>query len=534
MNTAARVLAALLVVWFVASLLQKDAPSARARAAALGAESLARDFDLLLTDEDSSRAEVTGPLWVRRSEDRVVPMGASFALSVIGAPLALLLDRQLLEAALCVLEMALLVLALLWVERRLSDASRPTAHWLAALLFGSSAWLFAGAGGDLLLFAAALVAGAHCLPKHEDTAEDVYDDAEEVSWAEALPIGLPLGVVLFEQSVHAALLVPLAFAVPVLWRARVAGVLAGTLLALTGLWFAASGAPPWSGEVAWLGELEQVAGSEPAELGRDVTARWQGASGFGTWLQVLLHFVAGAHVGLLVGALPLFCLLMWSWGRDRAVRGIGLWFALAVSILLATRPFDVAGGPDSVGNRLLLPAIAFLGVLAAHRASLRASLLVVVVAQLLQWPVSVERWTSVSASLSARQVLPLETTQSLVGAGEGVLLPGGLWVRPWQEGALRLRGGVWNEVSIARLAPLQDVVLELGRGAPSQVSVRGAATEELMFRPDDSIEIQLVFDARNRRHSTWWSDDPVTWYRLRIRPEADGTWGFSMRPGRLR
>lgn len=536
MTAAGRGLAALLLLWLVGALFQSDAPNARARAAALGAESLAHDFDLRLEQEDAARAEISGPLWVRRDADRVVPMGASFVLSLLGVPLAFVLDRATLESALSILELVLLGLALLWAERRLAKHAGAAAFWLAALVFGSSVWLYTGAGGDLLLFAAALIAGAHCLPSGDDSVEEMYEEEQPAPWRSALLVGVPLGVVLFEQPVHAALLVPLALVVPAAWRLRLAGCLAATLLALAALWLATSGAPPWSGDVAWLSELEQI-GADPAELGRDVESRWRGALGGATLLQVTLHFLTGSRVGLVVGALPLFCLLLWSSGRERAVRGAGLWMLLALAILLFVRPFDVAGGPDSVGNRLLLPDVAFLGVLGIRKSSVTASVGVILLAQVLQWPVHQERWPWLEAlpsAVSARQVLPLETTQSLVGAGEGVLLPGGLWVRPWQEEALRLRGGVWNDVSVARLAPLEDVVLELGRGAPSQVSVRGAEAEELMFRPDDSVQIQLRFDASGRRHSTWWSDDPVTWYRLRIRPEAEGVWGFSLRPGRLR
>ena len=563
---------ALLAGWLVAPwLAPSPSESVRARGTILASSSIARDGDLVLRAEDEQRAgeRGVGPLLVRVSESgAVVPLGSSFLLGLAGAPFALVASGDTLDALLRALEVLLAALASIFASRalwhRLGDAAP---LWVAALLFGSSAWLFGwSAAGDVTQFALALALGASLVgvsaaPQAAQIYQGSFEGDQEplerggvrvVGSRRFLAAGALAGALAFEEWILAMLLVPVLAAVGRRDRVAVVVGAGATLLLLCAVWVVLAGSAPWNGETRWLAESETVPREATSvtggDLGRSVAERRGGPTlDPPTLAHASLQTVVGARSGLLVGALPLLAVLLLGAGRDRPSV---LWrwsvgaFLFSIAALLLLRPYDTAGGPDIVGNRLLLPAVGLLGVVLVRRSGAGLALGVLLAGQIAQWPAQAER-LDLGQRLpdvpSLRQVLPLETTQSLLGSGEGVMMPGSLWVRPWDETALRLRGGRWNQVSVGRAQPLDAVVLELSRGAPAEVEVRGAAVAELMLRPDDSVHVQLELGSPERRHETWWSDGEVSWYDLSIRlPESGekdadpGSWGFSLRPGRMR
>jgi len=560
-------LAVLLLVWAFGSLLIATPESTpRGQSAVLAASSLGHDLDLKLRTEDGLRnpGGLAGPLWVRRTPaGEVVPLGPSFLLTLLAAPFSLVVSNTAMPWVLRVLEIVFVLTAAWFCGRRLG-AHFGTAGplWVAALLFGSTAWLSVGRGGDLVPFGLALLVGAALLPTQDRGSADVYEgewDGEQEPLdvrptggpqvVGAILLGVALAFLALEDWTAALLLLPV-FAMlrksksgaPLRTVAAACGV---TCLMAMGLWTLLAGAAPWNGSTAWLSEVETVPSIAKGELaidleslGRDVDARQAGSADLGTLRHAAFQFLLGGRAGLLVSCFPLLVLLLVA-SRPRTSQPSLRWpvlsFLICVGLLIAFRTFDLSGGPGGPGNRWLLPFVAFLGVFGASRISVPWAALTLLLGQVVQFPAQTA-WLGIKNPIqtSAQSVLPLETTQSFLGAGEGVMLPGGLWVRPWDEGALRLRGNAWNVVSIARAEPLSEVVVELSRGAPGQIEVQGGEVQELMFRPDDSVQLQVLLEPAAARHASWWSPEPVYWYRLSIRPASVGAWGFTVRPGRMR
>ncbi len=553
-------LAVALAVWMVLSLLWGGAQGERprARAGVVAAQSVARDLDLRLTEADRERAgELVGPLWARRTSDGLVPVPASQLLPLLTAPLAWILPEPALAVAIRALELLLLAAAALLAAEALRRRGDPGALWTAAVVFGSATWLVGGTGSGDGLRAALALAAAACLlcEKEPEGPQEIYggpaldpDDDAGVPRPTRAPrtiwlAAACLGLVAADDIAAAVLLLPALCWVSGTWSQKAKFLAAAALpfVLVVGSTTLLAGSAPWSGTVTWLAAEEPVPvgrGFDLSDVGRDIDSRSGHTIDLATGWSATVDLVAGGRHGLVVGALPLLVALLAGRGGPRfGVTSARLAMLMASAAWMVWRPFDLAGAPVLVGHRTVLPLLGFLAILLVPRPAARWSVACLVVGLCLLVPAP---WLYFGQAMpgalpTARDLLPLETTQSLAGASEGVMLPTGVWVRAWGEDGLRLRGGgVTNRISLARPRDIDALVLELSRGAPAQVDVRGAEVGELMLRPDDTVALQLELGEPARRHRVWWGDEAVSWYELRVRIDAPGSWGFSVRPGRLR
>jgi hypothetical protein len=439
----------------------------------------------------------------------------------------------------------LLAVAAIAAARALSRRLGPAAPlWVAAWVFASVVFAYVfWVHSDLFLMC--LVALALSLA-WGGTGADARPEAPRrrflLRWAGA---GVLLALVVMSRPPYAALLLPLALAVPRERRrqglAALLGGLAAAVLLITladvavrGTWSSYTGErqafysftgfpgvdlPPGG----WAARTRRVSGSwvERQTLGNGFQARQT------AWNA--LYFLLGRHVGVAVYFLPL--LLGVAAFRPGEGRGALLAAAaLAAAVFLLIRPFNFWGGGGSIANRYFLPLYPALWFLAARpprgpRSS--AAWLAPVAAAALAAPFLWPLWTEPRAfplaadgsyrwvSATARRLLPYETTQShLKPSGRDDFLHNRLWVKPLTPAVaaemdgrvMRLAPGQEAEVLFGYERPLAAVRLRFPPPGPRRVTLDGE-TRATSPRPAGGAVVRLALPRPRAHHRMWWNDD---------------------------
>ena len=471
----------------------------------LAAASLAHDGDLAFTPADAARFRAAfgvepSDVW-RDADGRLAAPALPALAAAAGARISAARGPFLVQALLVALAAAALVAAL----RPRLGAQAPL--WVALLLFGSVAFR-AGLrlAPETLGFAGVAVAyalvwgrraGAAAAPT-EMFEGDLPSRPRLLRW---LGAGLGLGCAASLAPAYLALALPPLGALPRARRAFAAGLLAlGTILPIA-LAAGVEGAP-------W----------DPLEPRLDARLiAWNG-----------LDFMAGRHVGLLVGFLPV-ALAFVAPALDLGRRWIPAAAGGAALFLLFTAPFDWAGAAPGWGNAAFLPIYAALVARLGGPAPPARALLVAALAA----PFLLAVWLSPIAGVPAvggaplrqalervRSVLPFETAlRSLPGSVE--LRRGDVAMRSVgpeifaDAGGERMRlAGRRGRVLIASTRPLSSVRLEFGAAAPSSLRVGGGEVGNTTFRPSGEIAFDVTLGRPLRRHPLWWSAAPAAIYRL--------------------
>lgn len=344
---------------------------------------------------------------------------------------------------------------------------------------------------------------------------------------------------------------------PPLWLGAALGAL---LLVLVqwwnggGLYFAAASSftfTPATGYPAvdfapadWAKEVQQLA-----------ALHWDGAPRFSWGFEPrlaawnLVYFLAGAQLGVLPYLLPLALLLALARPRPLLLAA-----AATMVLLLVIHPFNFWDGPGPLGNRALLPlygaAILFLPALRSRLAGLAggravlagiAPLLLAAPFLFLLWRMPAE-WPYAKASYlhqttAARALLPHEASQRWLPGGAIEELDA-VWIaaldaHSWVEkrhGRLGIEGQ-HAAFLVSSSQPLSALLLELGEGAPNELTVRGGRLGDRILRADGGIAFRVEPELW-RHHALWFSPLPMYIYRLELElpPGREGETLFRMVP----
>lgn len=219
----------------------------------------------------------------------------------------------------------------------------------------------------------------------------------------------------------------------------------------------------------------------------------------------LLYFLLGRNLGVLSYFLPLVALLAcWRGGRDRLP--LLLSAVAAILVLVASRPFNFAGAPATIGDRLFVPIYAslwFLPSVPFRRIWSVAAFFAAGVFLYPLWlaPVSSvvpvrDHWTY--PSYLAERFLPFEETQSTIPSPSARL--GAVTFRVVQGSILRTSSPLViktledGRAELVLEAPrrLGDLYVESSSTPPETLRVRGARLSETMFRSDGRVVFHLA------------------------------------------
>lgn len=271
----------------------------------------------------------------------------------------------------------------------------------------------------------------------------------------------------------------------------------------------------------------------------------------------LLYFFLGRNLGVLPYFFPLFALLaFWRGRRERLP--LLLAAIAAVVVLVAIRPFNFAGAPATIGDRLFVPIYASLWFLPSVPFRRIWSVALWFVAGVFLYPLWLSPVSSVMPvhghwtypSYLAQRFLPFEETQSKIPSPSTRL--GAVTLRVAQGSILRpssplviktLRNGRAELVLEARRR-LGSLYLESSNTPPEALQVRGAQLRETMFRPDGRVVFHLGFEGKGYERPSAIGEAPI-WvncvslvasgsaprsYALALSTDATGSWSpFSMK-----
>ena len=528
---------------------------------AMQAESLAFDGDLRYTAADYHRLVEH---WGRPPQGLILQSGDGGATITYGKPVFYPLYlapfvRLSPTRGPFVANALLLALASLSAAGVLRRRLGPWAPaWVAALVFGSVSFAFVfWIHADLFLMcltalALALADGAGGNAQPTDDEPPRRSRVFSPRWP---LVGILLAMVAFSRPTYLPLfLAVLAFlprSRPDRWRSL--ALLLGSALAVVALtatlhwsltrswtgygalrsgFYAHTGYPevdfPTADWVAQLEEMGNAAARSPASVLRDkpLDASLLAWNSF--------YFLAGRHVGLVPYFLPVL-LALWGPWRDRRRWALVAAVALSVGLFLWTRPFNFYGGGGTLANRYFLPTYPALWFLAGHR--LRPAWIVAsgFAAGLFLYPLWLaprtfpigEQGTYRYVSPLATQLLPFETTLShLKLAGRDDLYDGGFYLRlispelrAGGDAHLRLPVGTSGELLVGRVESLDRLELTLRWPDDVRVEVGGARVEALGYGPEGR-RFLLHLARPDARHPMWWTWDPVSLHKLRIRFEG--------------
>jgi hypothetical protein len=257
-----------------------------------------------------------------------------------------------------------------------------------------------------------------------------------------------------------------------------------------------------------------------------------------------VYLVAGRHLGLVFYAAPLL-LLAGLAGRGEGRAALWGGAALSLLLLLALRPFDLAGSPLSVGPRALLPLGAALCLATARPPGRWALLLTCAWAAVWLWP----SWRSPRAPFGPEGELryappymapwaPLETTQASLRLGAPLRFEAGRLVL--LGGDVLSGGGVaevptnrWMELLVGIRGDAPGFWIDGGEQAGNELPVRGAEVTETIFRPDGGISFLVRPRRAVARHEMPGGDRLWSFYHVSLRlPGPEGRrFTVRVRPG---
>ncbi len=391
-----------------------------------------------------------------------------------------------------------------------------------------------------------------------DQLKDVFDidDSEPFSrfalrWG---GIGALLALAVIDRPVHLALLAAVGLAIPterrrVGWTALTIGAVVGAATGWTLGIAEAPVAPATATESLQLGLLYPI--ENPP-----------------FFLQTLLHLGVGGQIGLLV-VFPAVLLTIAGFEGGRLRWGLLLAVILVVVWPVVTSPFDiwgggalavqgVAGGPFA--NLWFLPVYPVLWFLPSRHARARwvgAVALLAVLFLVPQWLANWVRPISPAVELSmarlldnpfsrfAQHWLPAETGQRFVQpSGLADRRHAGMWFRRLDRSAvvsdsvLEVRADEVAGFLIGTESPIESLIVRVGETAPSSIALDRAEVTQLMLSPDGSVAFEIELEKPFASHPTWWSADPVLFYRMslslpRAGPESGVEYNLRFRSGRL-
>ncbi|MFQ5525311.1 MAG: hypothetical protein ACE5GX_03540 [Thermoanaerobaculia bacterium] len=511
----------------------------------LQAESLGRDGDRVYSESDRDR--FASREWTTRGTrievsleretlrfHRPLPYSAALAPFVRIAP----------ERGPYLLNLLLLGgLALALGVRLHRDSPRGAPYWSLALVAGTVSFAYVRAVWSEL-FVGALLVGAYLLTRDEAPRRELPEMAPE-SPARGLfvlrwfGVGALLALATLQEPLYAvflpAVLVP-AFRSrdEVAW----ASAIGSFSLILAAAWLAGGvlfpGVAPWWPDAG----VPVRAGDSLADVG-EWAARLQAVEAPGLVWDPLLSLwnVVYALVGRHAGWVPCFLPLVVLAATGRRHRW-PIWGAMTL-VLVATitlDPFNIAGGPEAIGYRRLVPPalLAFFAVRperAAVPAAAAAALGVAVLAPLwIGLADSPGRLRGRSFARPVAAVLPYETSQRSVPASAEVFSRLFL-ARTANDGLLPgsggdhfvLRAGARGEIVVASAGRLAHLDFEFGPGAPSELEVDGGEVENLLFRPQGGVTFRVVPATPRIRHRIWGRDDIHFLHMLTISmPSSEG------------
>ncbi|MES1240616.1 MAG: hypothetical protein ABUT39_03260 [Acidobacteriota bacterium] len=481
---------------------------------ALQASSLAWDFDLKYAEEDYQRYFEQ---WGARPKgiDLDSPDGGHtqvfarpFYHALLTVPFVRVMPYRGIRVANALLLAAASILAA-WALGRHFGSAAPV--WVAVFVFASVAFshVFLATADVFLLAVTAIGFALVYAGQPEPPLSSMYQGPR--SWSAGtlgrwLAIGALLAIPGTYRLPYVLLLVPAAVALQkslqslraIAWTGLILG--AGLVFALTSfVQTLAGGEPFWS-----------LSGLRPTlDAG---LLLWSG-----------IYFLIGRSVGLL----PYFLPALLAFAAFRSDRG--RWALLAAAGLgalafLVLRPYDFAGVGGGVGNRLFLPLYAALWFLPGR--PLRASWAVVTAA--LAAPILFPIWTHPAAPEPSRLALwlPYEATQKDL-PGDWISY-GGIRVKPtspnvWraERGSdLRIAGDETGGLVAASVEPLEGLVLDFDRNAPSRLIANGQELKPTVLRPDGSVSFEIPLGSA-RTHPMGWSGGDAHVYQVSFRlPEA--------------
>lgn len=539
----------------------------------MAAESVAWDGDFVYERADYDRfhrhwGDRPELLLFLQSPDhgRTLIYGKPFFYPIVAAPLTRLWPTH----GALLTNLLVLALAAVLASRALRPVLGAEAPlWVATFVFGSVAFAYSiWVHSDSFLMSLVAIAlslaflGHGAEPGRGRGEEDSERRSTVTAWwsgptARWLVIGLLSAIVVFSRPFYLPLLLPLAALLPRRDRGRAAlafglalvlvvGVAAGSRQSLAdtptsytgerGGFYARVGLP----EVDFAGETWDTAVAESGSVSWHEARRPLGQeTRGGLWLWNAIYFVLGEHVGLVPYFLPLvLALLAAKLDRFR--------WSLVAAVLLSTaafflyRPFNFFGGGAAIGNRYFLPLYPLLWFVVARQTPPRirrlAPVAVLAAAAPFLWPL----WTGLGSypltneqtyrfvSPAARALLPYETSQShLKRGGQEDVIHKGIWVRVLSPGTradaerIWVRAGEWAELLVAWPAPVTELEVLGPPGTAAELEV--AAGEVLDRRAGDGVTVyRLRMPGARARHSMWWSWDPWSLYRLRLRFSSDG------------
>ncbi len=536
----------LLALLVAAVVRERTAPSVEEVTYRLQAESLIHDFDLVYGPDDIERFRAHG--W---AEDSLVALGLRpperdvfqrpLPYPLLLAPFVALAP----ERGPAILNTLLLILAAVLTVRFLDRLVGDGAPWVTvALIFGSA--LFGSvflAQPDILLVVStvAVLTLAEGLPaggRHPVGDGDLPDlhpggKAIRPSVLRWIGIGLLLGIVVLHHPLYLLLAVLVGVRLPP--NERVAALLLvalGLVVVLLIGWWA-------GGLYAELGPAEKLARADDtlAGLHSRGASPFTGAGRRVTWPPRLepallgwnaLYLLAGRHVGLLPYALPLVLLLALGSGSGR-LRSPLLVAALVTMAFLVFFPFNFFGGP-AVGNRWFLPLYAALWTVPGRPSGPAGPLLCLAIGGALLAPLWIgANPAEAGPGAAVLSRLPFETTQREIPVRAEVV-SSDLRVRSTSasvaptggERPLALAAGGGAELVLVSPAGLESVFLDFGRAAKGEPALAGGSLGRTMFRPDGGVSYEVLLEARERRHSTWWNSEAQSVRVLRFEmPESE-------------
>jgi len=518
----------------------------------LSAESLARDGDLVLSIEDESRMRLQG--WaesvrpqMRLVEDRVLRFGEPWFYPVLLVPFV----RAAPRLGPVLLNALLLVTALVVSARSLRRRSGESGAWtMTAVVFGSAVALYVTAILPVLLLtaatASALALFSTAAPSVGERLHDLYPE-EPSRWrmvGRSVVGGFLLGLVAAHHVLYTLLLLaPLTLASRRHWSRVLPASLAGAAVALLLTW-SVSGLWPDQGVVPSVGQQVEVSvgagitGVERAEIFEP-----EDLDSIRLSPQLLawnsFYAIVGSHVGLLPYFAPLLLLLAaWRWSGSSLLFVLAA-LGLALSVFIA--PFDFAGLPAALGNRLFIPFYVSLWWLPIRPFGPRAGLLGVLLGLAILWPL----WTPGESPLAGLQAgrsggpilsrLPYETSQRDLPV-RGEVVTRDLLVRPMgrvesagRSGHFRLPMGGRADLLVAAPRPLASLDLHFDTAAGTKLEIRGGEAGDMILTPDGGVAFQVRPQGGRIRHPVWWSREAHTFYRLHVSmPDASGSTVFSI------
>lgn len=429
--------------------------------------------------------------------------------------------------------------------------------WVAVFVFASISFAHVFWGeADLLLFAA-VAAGFALVYGGERTTSgapaSLYEGEDTVParrvFGRFLAAGALLAIAGAYRPFYLILLVPAALAALGLpaerRRSGLSGVFLGALVLLLvsmGIQRAAGG--DWTG---YGGQRQGIYQGSSYPAVDFPASRWSERvekQGNASWLQPgiftprldprllgwnVLYFLVGRSVGMLPYFLPLVLGFL-AFRGDRGRWAIPLAVLVAAGCFLALRPFDFAGG-GALGNRYFLPLYPALWFLAARASRPIWPLLVAALAAPFLLPV----WRHPTAhpltggelhhvSTVARRFLPYETTQSAL-PGPLVSLGGGLWAKlftssvwPAERGqGLRIAGEAEADFLVGSPQPLDALLLDLDRRAPTKIVVNGEELRPALLKADGGVVFLVPLAGPRAVHPTSWSSYDHHFYELDLR-----------------